>query len=446
MTPPDFSVLLLAWDDADPQVAVLGGAALPPTLPLVYQLATQHPVVALYPHLPATENPAANPSAQPVPPTANHLQTTTAAEAAAAPTVPEAASDALATTVAGPGVQLLPTPTAETDARHAPVQVSRIVGLAELLPAELPLAAAVTETALQASVSITAALAAPGRSQWPTGINAPVFTKQWQAPAAPYLGAGSGAFFPPPPPAPPRLAAPKAAQSGVPTSAPVAPPRRPTAAEATPITPLQPRQLPLAGDLNFDPDPELPAVTIQQPALFDEPTEEIGAAEANDISAPEDDLVPDAPAPVESQAAPEPAALPAAAAPQMPQLEGLNFRMIQYARQAAQLVQHRPDFGVIYAPNWPAWLAALEIRNSSRQPLVLYLTSLAADFAGPAERGWLPELERMTLRRATLVLVPDATVQRRLVALYGGLAGEIRVLAADDEAAVQRMLGEVALR
>ena len=41
MTLPEFSVLLLAWDDADPSVAVLGGAALPPTLPLVYQLAAQ---------------------------------------------------------------------------------------------------------------------------------------------------------------------------------------------------------------------------------------------------------------------------------------------------------------------------------------------------------------------------------------------------------------------
>ncbi|MFC7668094.1 hypothetical protein ACFQT0_12395 [Hymenobacter humi] len=56
MTLSDFSVLLLAWDDADPSVAVLGGTALPPTLPLVYQAAAQQPVVALYPNLPPAKN------------------------------------------------------------------------------------------------------------------------------------------------------------------------------------------------------------------------------------------------------------------------------------------------------------------------------------------------------------------------------------------------------
>ena len=214
---------------------------------------------------------------------------------------------------------------------------------------------------------------------------------------------------------------------------------------------LRPSLRPQAGDLNFDPDPELPPITVVQPAAFDEVTEEIGAAEANALSAPEDDLTLDAPSvPAEVLAAPLPAATPAAPEPaapllQTPKLEGLNFRMIQYARQAAQLVRHNPGFGVIYAPSWPAWLAALEIRNSSRQPLVLYVAALADDFAGPAERGWLPELERMTLRRATLTLVPDEALRRRLLALYGDLTGEVRVVAATDEAAVQRVLGEVAI-
>ena len=118
--------------------------------------------------------------------------------------------------------------------------------------------------------------------------------------------------------------------------------------------------------------------------------------------------------------------------------------MIQYARRAAQLVRDRNDFRVIYAPNWPAWLAALEIRNSSRQPLVLYVASLAADFAAPAERGWLLEVERMTLRRATLILVPDEDLCRRLRAQYGATIGEIRVVAAADEPRVQQVLAEVA--
>jgi hypothetical protein len=120
--------------------------------------------------------------------------------------------------------------------------------------------------------------------------------------------------------------------------------------------------------------------------------------------------------------------------------------MIQYARRAAQLVRGRSDFSIIYAPNWPAWLAALEVRNSTGQPLVLYTTGLAADFLGPAERGWLLEVERMTLRRARMILVPDEDVQRRLAEVYGTTIGEVRVVAAADEEAVQGVLRQLAQR
>jgi hypothetical protein len=118
--------------------------------------------------------------------------------------------------------------------------------------------------------------------------------------------------------------------------------------------------------------------------------------------------------------------------------------MIQYARQAAQLVRGRTNFGVIYAPNWPAWLAALEIRNSTGQPLVVYAASLAIDFSSPAERGWLLEVERMTLRRARVILVPDESLRHRLREHYGATIGEVRVVLAADEEAVQRVLSEIA--
>ena len=210
-----------------------------------------------------------------------------------------------------------------------------------------------------------------------------------------------------------------------------------------------PRSHPQAGDLNFDPDPELPPV--HRPAVFDEPTEEVGSAEALDLLAPEDDLVPDEPGPAAEAAvsavAPEPAPAPTAeVAPVVlvPVLNGLNFRMIQYARQAAQLVRDRADFGVIYAPNWPAWLAALEIRNSSGLPLVLYAAGLATDLPNLAERGWQLEIERMTMRRARLILVPDEAVYRRLRALYGSTIGEVRVVAAANEPGIRQVLREVA--
>jgi hypothetical protein len=444
MTPPEFSVLLLAWDDADPSVAVLGGAALPPTLPLVYQLAAQQPVLAVYPHLPAaadipTPEPLAEAAEAPASPTAAVLA------ASVGTTEPEVPQGALDTAAAMPGVQLLST-AAEAPVTGQPWH-SRIIGLADLVPARPAQPAATLPTMGKA---LAATPYAASRSQWPTGENAPALAGQWQTPAAPYVGAGAGTVFPPPPPAPPRrntgqtpLLAP--ALSAKPAARPAATPSTSKATAA-----LRPRQHPQAGDLRFDPDPELPAV--QRPIVFDEPTAEMGAAEANDLSAPEDDLVLDEPVPAAKPAsarisAPTPAepAAPATPAVVMPRLDGLNFRMIQYARQAAQLVRGRADFGVIYAPNWPAWLAALEIRSSSGQPLVLYAASLAIDLPNPAEHGYQLEMERMTMRRARLILVPDEATRQRLRGLYQDTIGEVRVVAADDEATVQRMLSEVAM-
>ena len=114
-TPPDFTVLLLAWDQADPSVAVLGGAALPPTLPLVYRLATGQAVLAVYPHLPGE---------------AEH-------EALAGPTPPAHASEAApsqaapGTTQALAGVLELPQ---QGTAAENPAPFSRIVGLLDLTP------------------------------------------------------------------------------------------------------------------------------------------------------------------------------------------------------------------------------------------------------------------------------------------------------------------------
>ena len=444
MNPPEFSVLLLAWNDADPALAVVGGAALPATQALVYQLATQHPVLALYPHLPPADDAAPASPAAPVLPAAE-----------ISPPTPAAAPGPLETAVAMPGVRLLPEAPARASLlpTPAPPLRSRIVGLADLMAAPLPPrpVGALGSGAPSGNATLAAATAPlPGRSQWPTGPNAPVLNQGQRParPAAPYLGASGPESFPLPPPAPPRSV------SGAPAAAPALP--APTTATAYFAPELRPNLHPQDGDLRFDPDPEMPI--RPQPEDFEEETEGIGPAEANDLSAPEDDLLLDAPAAetphASAPAAPAPAPAAGAtgatkqpaAAPvvPLPALENLNFRMIQYARRAAQLMQDRSDFGVIYAPNWPAWLAALEIRNSSRLPLVLYAATLAADFAGPAERGWLLEVERMTLRRAHLILVPDPAAQHRLHARYGKLPGEVRVVAAHDEAAVQSALNAIA--
>lgn len=450
MNPPEFSVLLLAWDDADPDVAIMGGAALPATQTLVYQLATQHPVLALYPHLPAADAAPASPVA-PARPAAETSPSTVPAAVAPGP---------LETAVAMPGVRLLPEVPAAAPLLPAPAppRRSRIVGLADLMAAPLPPRPAdapgpVAPSGNATPTAATVPVPPAGRSQWPTGVNAPVPNqgRRVARPAAPYLGASGPESFPPPPPAPPRRV------SVAPTVAPALPAPVPATATTYSATGLRPDRPPQDGDLRFGPDPEMPV--RPQPAGFGEEMEGIGPAEANDLSAPEDDLllgtpaaetphasVPAEPAPAPAARATGTAKKPAAAAPvvPLPALENLNFRMIEYARRAAQLMQGRSDFGVIYAPNWPAWLAALEIRNSSRLPLVLYAATLAADFAGPAERGWLLEVERMTLRRAHLVLVPDPAAKHRLHARYGDLPGEVRVVAAHDEAGVQSALNAIA--
>ena len=433
MNPTDFFVLLLAWDDADPAVVVLGGSALPPTLPLVYQLAAQRPVLALYPHLPAAEATAALESSAPAGASANADGPAVAAVAGHSAAA-LAASGPLEAAADAPGVHLLPPgPLPATTAGG-----SRLVGLGDLLPAiQRPLPAAHSLSlaaghAFDASgTPATDPPAAAGHSQWPTRTGPPL-AGPWRAPAAPYAGTAATAVAAP---APPHVAA------RVFFPSPPAPPRLDTPTAPVPLAARGAGAAPAASAT-------LAPVGTAVPGPFDEPVEEMGAAEARALDAPADDLVPDAsPLAAAAVAAAVQAAAPAPAATwalRQPALDGLNARMIQYARRAAQLVADRQDFGVIYAPNWPAWLAALEIHNRSGRPLVLYAAGLASDTAPAAERGWLLGLERMVLRRATLVLVPDAETLAQLRARHADVPGEIRVVPAADEGAVQRVLAEVA--
>ena len=452
MTPPDFSVLLLAWDEADPRVAVLGGAALPPTLPLVYHLAAQQPVLAVYPHLPAPAEPpqAAAAETTVTPPASSPANARPAP--AAPPTQPEPA-EAAPPPAPVAGVRRLPPPT-PSEENAAPVPAaSFLVGLDDLAAADAP----------REPDALPRPAAAPAArpNQWPTGVHASQRLRG-EVPAAPYLGASPAPVMvpvaapvvvpvPTPRPSPTVREAAGLLRATAPAG-PAAPPPGRTAPAALP--PRMPRQ---AGDLFFDPDPELPLAFAYAAEIFAEPSEEVGAAEANALEAPEDDLTLDAPPapaalpalPMAPPAAPEPAEpagnLPATRVARLPALDGLNFRMIQYARQAAQLVRGRTDFGVIYAPNWPAWLAALEIRNHSGQPMVLYAAVLAAEFEARAERGWLLEVERMAFRRARLILVPSESQRARLYEHHDAAhIGEVRVVAAADEAAVQAVLSEVA--
>ncbi|RYU79142.1 glycosyltransferase family 4 protein [Hymenobacter persicinus] len=240
----------------------------------------------------------------------------------------------------------------------------------------------------------------------------------WQAPAAPYAGAAS------PPPAPaeaadPTTAAPPAADSSFTVTTAAPRPLRPAAAGGL----EQPELAPAGREVGAEPGP----------------------AEASALSQPADELTlpepePTIPTPADSAARqPLVRALAALRNDDDESAADLNFRVIQYARFAAPQAAGQ-EFAVIYAADWPAWLAALEIRQLTGRPLVLHVQSLAADRNTPADRGWALELERLTLRRADLILAATPAVADRLQATYGFAAGRCRVVAPDDTQALYEVL------
>jgi hypothetical protein len=94
----------------------------------------------------------------------------------------------------------------------------------------------------------------------------------------------------------------------------------------------------------------------------------------------------------------------------------LNFQVIQYARFAVPVALAQLPFAVIYAPAWPTWLAAQELRYRTRQPLVLHVATLAAGEDGSLETaaGWQAELQRQALHRADLILAETPELAHRL--------------------------------
>jgi len=120
----------------------------------------------------------------------------------------------------------------------------------------------------------------------------------------------------------------------------------------------------------------------------------------------------------------------------------LNFQIIQYARMAVPQALNEQPFGVIYAPAWPTWLAAQELRHRSGQPLVVHIAKLAAadeetiDLAA----GWVAELQRQGLHRADLILTETAALAQRLRHELALPAHRVRPVPAADAAAVAQAL------
>jgi len=126
----------------------------------------------------------------------------------------------------------------------------------------------------------------------------------------------------------------------------------------------------------------------------------------------------------------------------------LNFQVIQYARFAVPVALAQAPFSAIYAPAWPTWLAAQELRYRTRQPLVLHVATLAASTDDSLETatGWQAELQRQALHRADLILAETPELTHRLRHDLGLSPELVRTVAAADATAVAQALRTAQVR
>jgi hypothetical protein len=281
----------------------------------------------------------------------------------------------------------------------------------------------------------------------------PIWQSSVVAPAAPYLGSQ------------PELNESEAHLLAAPTKT-----QPETAAElqsqpvesAFPTPILLPTELPLSAlDAEADLAPILPDELAGLDALPTEEAEATPAAQADwsdALASLHDPLPAEEPTPVtelEDAAAyyaattgeqpataadAEPAELPP---PRQPfEAPNLNFQVIQYARFAVPVALAQLPFAAIYAPAWPTWLAAQELRYRTRQPLVLHVATLAAgeDKSVLTATGWQAELQRQALQQADLILAETPALAHRLRHDLGLPSELVRVVPADAADAVAQAL------
>ena len=120
----------------------------------------------------------------------------------------------------------------------------------------------------------------------------------------------------------------------------------------------------------------------------------------------------------------------------------LNFQVIQYARFAVPVALAEPPFAVLYAPAWPTWLAAQELRQRTGRPLVLHVATLAAadDESLETATGWIAELQRQALRRADLLIAETPALAQRLRHELGLEASRVLAIPAAEAVAIAQAL------
>ena len=407
------AVLVLAWDEAAPAVRALVAAtqARTPTVDSILVLVPQADAPA---HLSAKEYRPVSLSAAPPSPK----------PAAAAPAPPAADSRP------------------DSESIRLQLAINKQVALLKSRPAPAvaaPLAWAAVQVLRLGSLSLPQLAQRAGQP-----LPAPAWTGPTTPPATPYLGASEPAS-PPAPAVASRAAVPGTeyfAAQEVPAGPPVAP-APPTGAPpeaSAALPPAVPYYEPTETAQAPDPEAELP------PNEVDEPTSNwLLISDLNSLS--EDDAgtlpLPRAPAqagwPEALAALRHPALRPAAAHYPAPDL---NYQIIQYARFAVPVALAEPPFAVIYAPAWPTWLAAQELRQRTGRPLVVHVATLAADDDESVDiaTGWIAELQRQALHRADLILTETPALAQRLRHELGLAFEAVQAVPAADTEAIARAL------
>lgn len=456
VSPDPIAVLVLAWDEATPAVRALVEATYAPALP-VDSILVMVPQADAPDHLSAEEYlplPAETPASAETLATAEALEGCEAArkttEPAAAPLPPIAPAEASTTTSAltGPSAGPTPGPAQETLPKEGTAPTWLAVRVLRLASHSLPQLAQ--------------------RAGQP--LPAPIWTDSAQMPVAPYLGATPLGIAPPalslatkiaPPntqthicedepthliaadlapikPAPtPAPTAALASASPTGTPAPIYEP-----AEALPQGTLE-TDLPLAEDEANELE-EAPSRDLFQEADFSSGPAQAGWPEAlaslrqpAALAAPR--AIEPAPGPPLVPASPVPSALqPAAGHYPAPDL---NYQVIQYARFAVPIALAETEFAAIYAPAWPTWLAAQELRQRTGRPLVLHVAALAAgDVPAGTATGWMADLQRQAMQRADLILAETPALAERLRRELGLPFAMVQAVAAADAPAIAQAL------
>jgi len=450
--PAPLAVLVLAWDEATPAVRALVAATQAPTpsVPAILVMVPQ--AAAPAPLEDAAPGPLAPPAAS-IPPSAATLPATQPLHHPATPPAPAQASAPLAAAVAAPKHTPAVAPPA------SPVQP--LATEATTLPVA-PLVWSAVRVLRLGSHSLPQLALYAGQP-----LPAPTWTGPAALPAAPYLGAtlaidpAAGTSAQPAAAASPMSLRPQAAQPTV-LSVEHVSSAMPQAVAAVPAALFHESAEPLAQASDLEAD-LLPSTTAEPTVLETassssetsghqllplEPTAEAPSPAQADWAealaslrqpASQPELLEAMPTPEPPTEAVVPALQPAPAHYPAP---NLNFQIIQYARFAVPVALAEAPFAAIYAPAWPTWLAAQELRHRTGRPLVLHVATLAATVTESVETatGWIAELQRQALHRADLILTETPTLAQRLRRELGLAAERVQAIAAADTGAIAHAL------